>query len=164
MRTLEETLKYRNERVLNKFRTLFELSRTEAEEIAVEAYRWLWLNAHSKEDRKNGRSDVPAILVIHEGMVIIDEFWHTFVLHTKDYADFCNEYFGEFIHHSPATPDFVPPSLAETEKQLEYICDIVGEETLTKWYEEYPLKYSADALVRLQRPRIYGKPCEAFTS
>lgn len=33
----------------------------------------------------------------------IDEAWHLFILHTKDYENFCNEYFGFFIHHKPFT-------------------------------------------------------------
>lgn len=31
---------------------------------------------------------------------IIDEAWHCFLLFTQDYADFCEEYFGSFIHHT----------------------------------------------------------------
>lgn len=34
----------------------------------------------------------------------IDEIWHTFILHTKDYSDFCNTHFGTFIHHAPCDP------------------------------------------------------------
>lgn len=163
MLSLEETLNYRNDRVVNKFRTLYAVSHAEAQEVASETYRWLWLNAHLTEDRKTNRKDLPNILAIHQGMVIIDEFWHTFILHTRVYEEFCKNYFGTFIHHKPSTPDFVPLSLDETEKQLEYICDVVGEDTMTKWYEEYPIRYSAEILAQLQKPRIFGQPCEAFT-
>lgn len=30
----------------------------------------------------------------------IDEGWHCFILYTQDYADFCEKYFGQFIHHT----------------------------------------------------------------
>jgi len=33
---------------------------------------------------------------------IVDEAWHVFILFTKDYQKFCNEVFGEFIHHTPS--------------------------------------------------------------
>jgi len=33
---------------------------------------------------------------------ILDEAWHTFILFTKDYATFCNDYVGKFIHHMPS--------------------------------------------------------------
>jgi hypothetical protein len=31
----------------------------------------------------------------------VDEAWHEFILHTKQYADFCFSRFGKFIHHKP---------------------------------------------------------------
>jgi hypothetical protein len=31
-----------------------------------------------------------------------DEFWHAFILFTRDYAAFCERHFSHFIHHAPA--------------------------------------------------------------
>lgn len=31
----------------------------------------------------------------------VDEMWHTFILFTKDYARFCHDITGAFIHHVP---------------------------------------------------------------
>jgi hypothetical protein len=31
----------------------------------------------------------------------IDSMWHTFLLFTKDYRDFCTRYLGKFINHEP---------------------------------------------------------------
>lgn len=31
----------------------------------------------------------------------IDDLWHTFLLFTKDYNEFCTTMFGYFIHHNP---------------------------------------------------------------
>ncbi|MEO8065553.1 MAG: hypothetical protein ABI643_01710 [Candidatus Doudnabacteria bacterium] len=163
MLSLKETLGYTNDQVLNKFRTLYEFSRPDAEEIARETNRWLWLNARLKADRKEGRQNIPRVLVVHEGMVVLDEYWHTFILHTRDYREFCDSHLGFFIHHSPSFPGFQPPSQEEAEEQLNYICDRVGDETLIKWYEEYPVRYSADVLTKLQRPKQFGRPCEAIT-
>jgi hypothetical protein len=36
---------------------------------------------------------------------IIDECWHTFLLHSKDYAKFCDQYLRGFVHHDPAIDD-----------------------------------------------------------
>ena len=33
----------------------------------------------------------------------MDEMWHTFVLFTKEYAAYCEEKFGRFVHHVPTT-------------------------------------------------------------
>jgi hypothetical protein len=32
---------------------------------------------------------------------VIDEIWHDHILHTSDYNDFCQIYFGSFFHHAP---------------------------------------------------------------
>ncbi len=32
---------------------------------------------------------------------LIDPFWHAHILHTRQYADFCERTFGEFVHHEP---------------------------------------------------------------
>ncbi|MBU6447504.1 hypothetical protein KGQ24_01520 [Patescibacteria group bacterium] len=34
----------------------------------------------------------------------VDEVWHTFILFTRDYAEFCEEVFGFFLHHQPNLP------------------------------------------------------------
>lgn len=31
----------------------------------------------------------------------VDPFWHSHILHTKDYMKFCQDIFGQFIHHQP---------------------------------------------------------------
>lgn len=31
----------------------------------------------------------------------LDKFWHNFILFTKDYHAFCEQYVGRYIHHSP---------------------------------------------------------------
>ena len=33
----------------------------------------------------------------------VDEVWHAFILFTREYAAFCQEAFGMFIHHVPRT-------------------------------------------------------------
>lgn len=160
MRTLEATLAYDNARVLNKFRTLFAIGVEEAHEIASDTHRWLWLNARARMDREAGIDNVPGSFVIHHGMVVLDEYWHVFILHTRDYAAFCDAHFGFFIHHSPGSPDFVPASDEDTEHQLSYIHDVLGADTLIRWYEDYPVRYSSDVLARLQRATVFGRPCE----
>jgi len=41
----------------------------------------------------------------HRGLSMIsatvDEVWHAHILHTKDYADFCQQAIGRFVHHQP---------------------------------------------------------------
>ncbi|MFD2419323.1 glycine-rich domain-containing protein [Amycolatopsis pigmentata] len=40
----------------------------------------------------------------------VDLGWHTFILHTKDYARFCHQIAGRFLHHVPTTSSSVSPS------------------------------------------------------
>lgn len=66
----------------------------------------------------------------------IDEVWHAHILHTRDYIQFCNEVFNEYLHHSPHHGQNQSLSLKQLEnifaqtQQLynkefgEYICSI----------------------------------------
>lgn len=36
---------------------------------------------------------------------VVDLGWHTFILHTRDYAAFCERVAGRFLHHVPETPE-----------------------------------------------------------
>src|SRR5262245_60588326 len=40
----------------------------------------------------------------------IDECWHHFILFTQDYAEFCQRFFGRFVHHVPKGPDEIAMS------------------------------------------------------
>lgn len=31
----------------------------------------------------------------------VDPAWHTFMLHSQEYAEWCHEHFGRFLHHAP---------------------------------------------------------------
>lgn len=33
---------------------------------------------------------------------VADDFWHEFILYTKNYEQFCRKAFGRFLHHTPA--------------------------------------------------------------
>lgn len=33
----------------------------------------------------------------------VDFVWHSFILHTKAYSEFCEGYFGKFVHHVPSS-------------------------------------------------------------
>lgn len=32
----------------------------------------------------------------------VDDLWHEFILNTREYAEFCKQAFGRFMHHTPA--------------------------------------------------------------
>lgn len=45
---------------------------------------------------------------------LVDIGWHTFILHTRDYAQFCDRIAGRFIHHEPELPGEPGVPLAAT--------------------------------------------------
>jgi hypothetical protein len=47
---------------------------------------------------------------------VVDEMWHQFILHTRDYFEFCN-HLGGFIHHQPAAKR-QPRSYEKTRRDL----------------------------------------------
>lgn len=99
-------------------------------------------------------------------LVVIDEMWHNFVLFTKEYTQFCKEYFGYYLHHGPATEaeelenrarfqglqgkDRMEAVKDAKRPQYEYIYDHLGEETFVKWYVDYPKIYGYRRLAELQ--------------
>ncbi|XXX80825.1 hypothetical protein WMF30_18890 [Sorangium sp. So ce134] len=62
----------------------------EAEALFRELARYLWL---VESDRTRA---YPMF------SLRVDEAWHQFVLFTIEYADFCQRFFGRFLHHAPA--------------------------------------------------------------
>lgn len=58
---------------------------------------------------------------------LVDGFWHEFLLHTRDYANFCERHFGCFLHHDPV--DKTAGSAQEWATTRRVYC---------KYYAEYP--------------------------
>ncbi|HET9783282.1 MAG TPA: hypothetical protein VFR33_16095 [Candidatus Dormibacteraeota bacterium] len=42
-----------------------------------------------------------------------DCLWHTHILFTKDYTDYCNKVLGGYLHHIPEVPPPPPPTDAQ---------------------------------------------------
>lgn len=61
----------------------------------VELKKYLWLRAEQG-------LDYPILCTT------LDYFWHEFILFTRDYHEFCERYFGQFIHHRPLRPPTTP--------------------------------------------------------
>lgn len=152
--SLAVVLAYRNNDIIDRLVEEHRLSPDDGEEIFRETLRWLWLCSEAKKDRKMGIAVPP--LIIDEPVLFIDLGWHTFILFTKAYADFCDKNFGTFIHHNP-TPVSKKQTLTralerdeqarhnlldQRRRQYEYIFDKLGSETLTDWYERLADKYS----------------------
>ena len=150
--TLEETLQYRNPAVVSRFSQTWQVSPDESHDIFQETLKWLWLGARSR----SGDEAAAPRMVIVPALRILDEMWHTFLLFTRAYQDFCERHFGFFLHHQPTTaqehaqftaersrdyPAFVAAYAARLREQCEIVCDQLGPPTAAKWYGTYLDRY-----------------------
>src|SRR5215510_12354610 len=132
--TLNGVLKYRNATVVDRYLKEFGGTRKEADVVFRETLKWLYLaNRSHSVDLKN-----PVECFITTNLIIIDDMWHTFILFTRDYTDFCTRHFGQYIHHQPVTDEVT----AIPEKELKrkrrrfhaYVYDTLGRTTFRRWF------------------------------
>lgn len=144
MKSLEEILSYRNENVMHRFLMVHPMPREEADQVFEDMLRFLWLSAVVDQKRLEN-PEVPDISIA-EGMYIIDEIWHEFVLLTKMYTDFCQIYLGRFVHHPPELDKFKrnKPHLGEDkaiaiflEELIEAVIEYFDETIAVRWFDEY---------------------------
>lgn len=79
-------LNYKNEHIIARLAAEAALSHEDAEVLFDDTLKFLALAG-------NGTKLSPPAK--------IDLGWHNFILHTRDYNDFCQSCFGRFIHHEP---------------------------------------------------------------
>jgi hypothetical protein len=85
----ENALKFRAPQLLiERFRVDHLVSKTEALERFEETKKFLVLSAGNPT-------------VSYSPSKLVDEMWHSFILHTRDYLAFCQE-LGYFMHHIPS--------------------------------------------------------------
>ncbi|MFK7772418.1 MAG: hypothetical protein AB8F94_09770 [Saprospiraceae bacterium] len=165
VKALSEVMTYQNEEVVYRFMDHFDLDWEASLDIFEATKKWLWLLALNKQLGLNSEEKMPPLFV-DESLVIVDEMWHTFILYTIEYRKFCQENFGFFIDHTPTSkadkddyykrmkldPEGMEKEKAEKLKyQYSFIYDHLGEETLVKWYGEFPEKYSLEIIKGLKK-------------
>lgn len=58
----------------------------------------------------------------------IDEVWHAHILYTKDYAEFCQHFFGRFLHHVPQKPGVASDSETKVEQDFSATQELYKQE------------------------------------
>ena len=86
-RSLKRILSYKNDAVVARYMRDFKVSKKTAE-AAFTAFKQFMATCVFSDGRKTGTPT-------------IDEFWHTFILHTAQYQYFCEKYLRGFVHHEP---------------------------------------------------------------
>jgi hypothetical protein len=105
--------------VRNKLLKSGEFAVEQTESMIFEFRRWLALIVL-------GNNGIPMI------STQVDEVWHTFIVYTRDYTNFCNDVFGRYIHHQPIA---IPTEWARN-FQLLYANTFGGVPTLWAWNDD----------------------------
>jgi hypothetical protein len=153
---------YENDAVISKFRDEWDISEEDSKDIFLEMKKFLYISSITQTECFN--------MDVSESMLIIDKMWHTFVLFTKEYSSFCEEFFGKFLHHAPFSKSDLKQRITNLskkgktlsegksehlKKQLSYIQKYMGEETVKKWYINYAIKYPPKIINSLQKPAFH---------
>jgi hypothetical protein len=154
--SLEQALAYRNDQILYKFQERWSVSFEEASELFEETKKWLWLQVAARL-----RPESPPV-----ALAMVDEMLHTFILFTREYIQYCNDNYGVYLHHTPMTKKAKdaqlerfrsdPEGMLAAEAQFlsdmySFTYELLGEETVVKWYSEYPTKYSGARMAELSK-------------
>lgn len=139
---LESLLAYQNPYVLERYQEDHPFNALSPVDALRELLKYFWLNEKLKNDKKcfPANENLFFDCAIHEEMKEVDAMWHTFLLFTKDYAEFCQNYFGRFIHHQPVQKE---SDISRKKQELElrrflsYVYDNLGEETLILWFKPH---------------------------
>ncbi len=137
---LHNLMSYTNSKLIFRYNKDYPQAKLSAEEALNELMKFIWLcRLHHQDKQIHPQNEALNFsCVIHEEMINIDQMWHSFLLYTRDYQQFCSNYLqGYFFHHDPMeetkelSNEFYEQEL---ELYLSYIHDNLGEDTLTKWF------------------------------
>ncbi len=147
--SLTWVLGYRHPAVVRRYAQEHHASTREAETVFREMLKWLYLCYRSTTDAPRGF----AVSMTPE-LEKIDWMWHTFILFTRDYAAFCQKYFGVFVHHVPETEDAeeevdADALRARLETQFTLVYNVLGAATLRSWYDQ--CRFASKRYPRVER-------------
>jgi hypothetical protein len=140
LKPLNEVLAYQHPAVVKRFIRENPAKAVQAEQLFSDLMLFFWASKKHALDRAASPAD-PAldfVFIMDQEMRDIDQMWHVFLLYTKDYMDFCDQHFGEYLHHLPdIVPTFERGSFEfETNlaKFLSYVYDHLGEAVVRRWF------------------------------
>ena len=141
MKKINEIIAYQNKDIIDRYNKDYPNNKISAEEALVGVIQYLWLSQQHQIDKKNqpNNNELNFVCGVYPEMQEIDDMWHTFILFTKEYAEFCQKYFGEFMHHAPNThveKTDLKNFEIEFTRYLNYIYGRLGEETVKRWFSD----------------------------
>jgi len=148
--SLSEVLEYKNQHIIDGLISALDIDAAIAEQLFTDGLMWLWYcNNHASEGYRE----------INDPILILDEVWHTFLLYTPYYTQFCLSYFGTYLHHMPSLNQSEEANaessreqyLKRQKKQLETVYDLLGKAVFIRWYHEYPKIYTRDCIRAMRK-------------
>lgn len=138
---LTTVLSYEHRAVMARYNKEYPGNRMKAKKAFPELLKYLWLcDKHTRD--KRARPDDASLdfsCLMHSEMREIDDMWHTFILFTRDYQQFCEHHFGYFIHHEPLSSTqksaFTKTFKKELTQYISYVYDHLGEQTVRRWFQ-----------------------------
>lgn len=89
---------------------------------------------------------------------VVDDAWHEFILHTREYHGFCEEAFGKFLHHTPAETFEKLQSNGKKKDGLKTVwaaaCRNEGISTINP--KKLPRLFAIDKLLQIEGGYIYS--------
>lgn len=140
---INRLIEYKNSRVVHYFLRDHPHYSGDVDILFADLLRYLWLCKKHALDRKAKPDDesLQFVCVMHLEMREMDNMWHTFILFTREYAEFCHTYFDEFVHHLPNIVEDKPELFVNFEidctRYLSYVYDHLGEDTVKRWFAEH---------------------------
>lgn len=143
---LTTVLAYANPNVLDRYRKDHPDNQLSAEEAFHDLMQYLWLSGKLKKERTEAQdaSTLGFGAFVFPVMKEMDDMWHSFLLFTSDYREFCLRHFDTFLDHAPVQDNDSPTPVEAIEGWLRYIGTHLGEETLRKWFK--PLLHNEEAV------------------
>lgn len=147
MKTLEQTLKYQNPELKKRIRKSLGGSHQKINMVYRDVLRWLWLCAKLRSEARDNAwlSKNLTAMRMPSSWLPIDIGWHEFILCTRQYSNFCDQYLDGYIHHGPAKlhsktlesqgEDFSSDYL---EVYYSFIGNNIGYKRLNQWLLIYP--------------------------
>ena len=94
--SLTDFLAYENPLVIHHYSYHQKLPLNDVKQQFKDLLAWFWLSEYRLgQDKKT---------YLFGPLLNLDDLWHTFILHTRDYLVFSHEFFGTYYHHDVEIP------------------------------------------------------------
>ncbi len=143
-------LSYENADIIEKFCREYDVEPELAKEYFIEVKKFLYLCSNTKEKLAPSAE--------------IDKIWHTFMLFTKDYEQYCMHFLGKFIDHIQVKNDTSPPKENYLLNTITNYESVFGELNNKIWQVPYKDEVEEDDCYNCSSCSNYNSNCQHCSS